>query len=72
MKVSRSHQIVALGAGVALALAACSSGAGDEPDGAGGEDPITVGVLLPLTGSLSALGNEMFNGYKVAQELVNE
>ena len=33
---------------------------------------LKVGVVLPLTGNLSALGNEMNNGYLVAQELFNE
>ncbi|WP_164737287.1 ABC transporter substrate-binding protein [Georgenia sp. SYP-B2076] len=73
MKFSRKSRIVTLGAGITLALAACSSSTGDRPGGGeSGEDPITVGVLLPLTGSLSALGNEMYNGYKVAQAIINE
>lgn len=62
-----------LAGGLLLAgsLVACSSDSGGT-GGGGGEDTLTVGVLLPLTGSLSALGNEMNNGYLIAQDLFNE
>ncbi|WP_164737289.1 ABC transporter substrate-binding protein [Georgenia sp. SYP-B2076] len=59
---------------MALILSACSGNGAGATDGNGGgdADAITVGVLLPLTGNLAALGNEMYNGYKVAQEIINE
>lgn len=34
-------------------------------------EPIRIGVLLPLTGPLSALGNEMNNGYEIARQWIN-
>ncbi|MDO2934662.1 ABC transporter substrate-binding protein [Paeniglutamicibacter sulfureus] len=51
----------------ALVLSACGGSGSANVSGA-----IKVGVVLPLTGNLSALGNEMNNGYLVAQELFNE
>jgi branched-chain amino acid transport system substrate-binding protein len=55
-------------------LAAVLTLAGCGGDGSGGADsgPITVGVLLPLTGPLSPLGKEMLNGYEVARKMVND
>lgn len=50
------------------------SGEASEPtnDTASTEDPIKIGILLPLSGSLAALGQQMYQGYMTAQELFNE
>jgi len=62
--------LAAVAAG-ALVLSGCSAGSG--PSGGDGKKaPITVGVLLPLTGSLSTLGIEMGNGYELAREMFND
>jgi len=56
--------------GTALTVAGCSPG--DASAGSAKKDPIVVGIILPLTGNLAALGNEMYNGYKVAQKTIND
>ena len=61
--------ITALALAGVLVISGCSASTGTSD---GDEKPLTVGVLLPLTGSLAALGNEMYNGYKVAQAMINE
>ncbi|TFB77296.1 hypothetical protein E3O06_00635 [Cryobacterium glaciale] len=70
--MSKSHfkPVLALALMGTLALTACASTAGDSTSEA--EAPITIGVLLPLTGPLSTLGKEMQNGYEVARTLFNE
>lgn len=39
--------------------------------GTSSAEPIRIGVLLPLTGSLASLGNEMNNGYEIARQWIN-
>jgi branched-chain amino acid transport system substrate-binding protein len=59
--------------GGALVLSACGApGASTSSNDKSDASPITVGVLLPVTGSLAPLGNEMLNGYKVAQQMFND
>ena len=60
---------VALAAVAALALAAC----GEKPSeqAADSDEPITIGVSLPLTGDFSQPGGEAKRGYEVWQKEVN-
>lgn len=70
----RSRALMAASLGAALFLTACGGGEGNGGGAGGGEskDPLTVGVLLPLTGPLSPLGKEMLNGYELARKMINE
>ncbi|MCA2214253.1 amino acid ABC transporter substrate-binding protein [Jidongwangia harbinensis] len=58
----------ALGAAAILALGACSGD--DEP--ATGDDPIVVGVSLPLTGDFSEPGKGVQQGYEAWAKIVND
>ncbi|MBB5870936.1 branched-chain amino acid transport system substrate-binding protein [Allocatelliglobosispora scoriae] len=50
------------GAGLAGALAACSSTASDNPYS---DLPVSIGLLLPQTGSRKAVGDELKNGFEL-------
>lgn len=64
----RVLRVAATAATAALLLAGCSgAGSGDDAD-----SPITVGNLMPLTGALAALGQEMFEGTEMARQIINE
>lgn len=63
--------LVLLLVGCAAPSAPSSGSGGASGEGAGG-DELRIGVLLPLTGSLASLGNEMNNGYEIARQLINE
>lgn len=57
-------------------LAGCGSsggGAGTSSGGQGkGTGPVRIGVVLPTTGNLASLGNEVLRGYELAQEKINK
>lgn len=55
----------------ALALSACS-GSGDEPGGGGSDDPIVIGISLPLTGDFSEPGKGVERGYEAWRDITNE
>ncbi len=57
----------------ALALGACSSGGGGgtETGGGGEDDPIRIGVSLPLTGDFAEPGKGVERGYEAWAEQVN-
>ena len=55
-------------AALALVLAACSAPGGGE-EGGGAEGPITVGVIVPTTGTVAAAGTDMLNGWNLYWEL---
>lgn len=61
---------IAAALALVLVLAACSA-PGDEAEGGGGGDegPITVGVIVPLTGVVAASGTDMQNGWNLYWEL---
>ncbi|MFH5823685.1 amino acid ABC transporter substrate-binding protein [Georgenia sp. AZ-5] len=70
-------RIVALATGSALTLAACGGGAGDGGDaggngGGGEEDPIVIGVSLPLTGDFAEPGKGVQRGYETWAKVVND
>ena len=67
----RARWATALGATMALALGACG---GDDGDSAGSatDDPILVGVSLPLTGDFSEPGKGVQRGYEAWAKIVND
>ncbi|GHB35193.1 MULTISPECIES: amino acid ABC transporter substrate-binding protein [Streptomyces] len=64
-----SWRVAALASATALTAAGCGSGGGseDSPD-----DPITIGVSLPLTGDFSEPGKGVERGYKAWAKIVND
>ncbi|MFI7606569.1 amino acid ABC transporter substrate-binding protein [Micromonospora sp. NPDC049366] len=60
----------AVGATMALALGACSGG--DGGGSASGDDPIVVGISLPLTGDFSEPGKGVQRGYQAWAKIVND
>lgn len=84
----RSRSVTGLGAllllvVVSLALSACGSSDGDGTNtsdtattGSGGSkptgDPVTYGVVMPLTGPVGAAGKELVVGLEIAAEQINE
>lgn len=61
--------LVAVGAS-ALFLAAC--GGSDNGSGDDADDPIRIGVSLPLTGDFSEPGEGVQRGYEIWRDMVNE
>ncbi|WP_265521506.1 ABC transporter substrate-binding protein [Oerskovia flava] len=71
------HRGIALAAAVTLALTACGDGNGgsDDPtegEGGGSAEPLVVGTLLPITGTLAFLGPPEVAGVGVAVDEINE
>jgi branched-chain amino acid transport system substrate-binding protein len=62
----RTRLAVALGAAVVLALGACGSG------DSGDDDPIVIGISLPLSGDFSEPGKGVQRGYEAWAKLVND
>ncbi|MGS2618849.1 amino acid ABC transporter substrate-binding protein [Micromonospora sp. LZ34] len=62
--------MTAIGATMTLALAACSGDGGGES--AGGDDPIVVGISLPLTGDFSEPGKGVQRGYEAWAKITND
>ncbi|HEX2129855.1 MAG TPA: amino acid ABC transporter substrate-binding protein [Solirubrobacterales bacterium] len=55
------------------AITAVGIGCGDDDDGGGGsDDPMRIGVSLPLTGEFSQPGKAAEQGYEVWRDTVNE
>lgn len=63
--------VAATGAAAAMALAACSGGDGAGGDG-GADDPIVVGISLPLTGDFAEPGKGVQAGYETWAKVVND
>jgi branched-chain amino acid transport system substrate-binding protein len=55
----------------ALAISACS-GTGGSSGGGGADDPIVIGISLPLTGDFSEPGKGVERGYEAWRDIVNE
>jgi branched-chain amino acid transport system substrate-binding protein len=55
----------------ALTVSACS-GTGDQAEGGGSDDPIVIGISLPLTGDFSEPGKGVERGYEAWRDIVNE
>ncbi|WP_156250008.1 amino acid ABC transporter substrate-binding protein [Pseudactinotalea terrae] len=78
MSTKRWTQAGAVAATAALLLAACGSGDGGGGGAGGGgggdgdaEDPIVIGVSLPLTGDFAEPGKGVQRGYETWVEMVN-
>ena len=67
----RARWATALGATMALALAACGGDDG-ETAGSATDDPIVVGISLPLTGDFSEPGKGVQRGYEAWAKIVND
>jgi branched-chain amino acid transport system substrate-binding protein len=59
-------------AATALVVAGCSGGASGEAGGEETDDPIVVGISLPLTGDFSEPGKGVQRGYEAWAQFVNE
>lgn len=70
-KGRRRGAIVATLAAVGLLLTACSGGDSANTSGEN-EDPLVIGISLPLTGDFSQPGGAAKKGYEAWAELVNE
>lgn len=55
----------------ALTISACSA-TGDQPEGGGSDDPIVIGISLPLTGDFSEPGKGVERGYEAWRDIINE
>lgn len=65
--------MTAIAAASALALASCGGDDdGDSPGGGGEDDPIVIGVSLPLTGDFSEPGKGIQRGYEAWRDITNE
>jgi ABC-type branched-subunit amino acid transport system substrate-binding protein len=63
---------LALAAVLSVGLAACStSGGGGGGEGEGSAEPLVIGTILPVTGSLAYLGPPEFAGVGLAVEEIN-
>ncbi|MEO3778293.1 amino acid ABC transporter substrate-binding protein [Micromonospora sp. B11E3] len=65
----RTRLMTALGVTVTLALGACG---GDGGDSAANDDPIVVGISLPLTGDFSEPGKGVQRGYEAWAKITND
>lgn len=65
---------LAIAAVLSVGLAACSTttGSGDGDGGGGSQDPLIVGTILPVTGTLSSLGPPEIAGVGLAIADINE
>ncbi|MGC5616275.1 amino acid ABC transporter substrate-binding protein [Georgenia sp. Z1491] len=68
---TKIFRLAAVTAGAALVLAACG-GSDDEGGGEDTDDPIVIGVSLPLTGDFAEPGLGVQRGYEVWAEVVND
>jgi branched-chain amino acid transport system substrate-binding protein len=55
----------------ALTVSACSA-TGEQSEGGGSDDPIVIGISLPLTGDFSEPGKGVERGYEAWRDIVNE
>ncbi|WP_422733585.1 amino acid ABC transporter substrate-binding protein [Micromonospora sp. WMMD558] len=69
-RMKRIQWMTALGASLTLALTAC--GGGDDGGSAGADDPIVVGISLPLTGDFSEPGKGVQRGYEAWAKITND
>ncbi|SFB41631.1 amino acid/amide ABC transporter substrate-binding protein, HAAT family [Amycolatopsis marina] len=73
MHIPNHLRLGALVATAALALSGClSDNSGQTAGGEGADDPITIGISLPLTGDFSEPGKGVQRGYEAWAKYVNE
>jgi branched-chain amino acid transport system substrate-binding protein len=70
-RTTRTRWATAVGATLALALGACGGGDEDSSN-AGNDDPIVVGISLPLTGDFSEPGKGVQRGYEAWAKITND
>jgi len=63
---------IAAGAVVLLSVAACGSKPSDDAGSGDSDEPIVVGISLPLTGDFSQPGGEAKKGYEIWRDQVND
>ncbi|MGN9778233.1 amino acid ABC transporter substrate-binding protein [Micromonospora sp. H33] len=68
-RLKRIQWMTAVGASLTLALTACG---GDGGGSAGADDPIVVGISLPLTGDFSEPGKGVQRGYEAWAKITND
>lgn len=71
---ARNRAVVAAAATAMLMLAACSGDGGEGGDGGtgdAGDDPIVIGISLPLTGDFAEPGQGVQRGYELWRDVVN-
>ena len=71
----RAGRVAAGLAVAALLVTGCQDNpndAGSDDDGGGSDEPITIGISLPLTGDFSQPGGEAKRGYEVWRDMVND
>ncbi|UZN01561.1 ABC transporter substrate-binding protein [Cellulomonas sp. S1-8] len=75
---TRAGRTLAVAGAIALALTACTSGSDDAGDaettagGGGGGEPLHIGSILPVTGSLAQLGPPEIAGVDLAVQEIND
>ncbi|MER7334660.1 MULTISPECIES: amino acid ABC transporter substrate-binding protein [unclassified Micromonospora] len=69
-RLKRIQWMTALGASLTLALTACGGGGGGGSSDA--DDPIVVGISLPLTGDFSEPGKGVQRGYEAWAKITND
>src|SRR3954453_21121978 len=62
---------LAISAALLLAVAACGTAPSEKKAAAGSDEPIVVGISLPLTGDFSQPGGEAKKGYEIWRDQVN-
>jgi branched-chain amino acid transport system substrate-binding protein len=72
MKVQARLRLPTLVLAGGIALAGCIGSDGDSGEGGGGEDTISIGISLPLTGDFSEPGKGIQRGYEAWAEYTNE
>lgn len=72
MRATRRLTVAAIAAASALSLSACLASPEQGGEAAGPDDPIVVGVSLPLTGDFAEPGKGVQRGYEAWAKHVNE
>lgn len=75
MTAPRNGRRIAMAIGIlsiATLTASACSGATGESGGGGADDPIVIGISLPLTGDFSEPGKGVERGYEAWRDIVNE
>lgn len=69
MKTTHTRWCLATTAALALVLAGCGAESESQPGAGGGAEGFKVGVILPLTGPASAIGNDFNTALEVFREI---
>src|SRR4051794_10367891 len=63
---------LAISATILLAAAACGQAPSEKKAAGGTEEPLDVGISLPLTGDFSQPGGEARKGYEICRDQINK